>query len=150
MAMNTCFFEGFVVGKQPMKVANNRKNMLPFGLSIIINPQATNSKEKSTIFNFVAFDRTARHTDDAINRGANYLHVQETPKVNRYTNTNGNEHSHTIFRVSSAICHTVVTANNRASNNRKLREHLPAVPAATTRSRAPAKSALEDGYGDFV
>jgi hypothetical protein len=150
--MNTCFFEGFVVGKKPMKVSNNGKDILPFGLSILINPQATNPKEKSTIFNFVAFDRTAHHIDDATNGGSNYLHIQATPKINRYTDGNGNEHSNTVFWVSSATCHTVTTSNNRApnkaTNNRN--EPLPSLPAATTGTKAPARTAEEDGYEDFV
>jgi hypothetical protein len=75
---NTCFFEGFVVGKKPMKVSINGEEVLPFGLSIIINHRAPNPKEKTTIFNFVAFDRTAHHIDDATNGGANYLHIQAT------------------------------------------------------------------------
>jgi hypothetical protein len=150
--MNTCFFEGFVVGKKPMKVSNNGKDILPFGLSILINPQATNPKEKSTIFNFVAFDRTAHHIDDATNGGANYLHLQATPKINRYTDGNGNEHSNTVFWVSSVTCHTVTTSSNRTSNKttNNRNEPLPALASATTGTKAPAKSALEDGYEDFV
>jgi hypothetical protein len=112
--MNTCFFEGFVVGKKPMKVSNNGKEVLPFGLSILINPQATNPKEKTTI---VAFDKTARHINDATNGGANYLHLKATPKINRYTDGNGNEHSNTVFWVSFATCHSVATSNN--PNNRQ-------------------------------
>jgi hypothetical protein len=150
--MNTCFFEGFVVGKKPMKVSNNGKDILPFGLSILINPQATNPKEKSTIFNFVAFDRTAHHIDDATNGGANYLHIQATPKINRYTDTNGNEHSNTVFWVSSVTCHTVVSASNRAvnkaTNNRN--DPLPALSAATAGSKVPAKNTPEDDFGDFL
>jgi single-stranded DNA-binding protein len=150
--MNTCFFEGFVVGKKPMKVSNNGKDILPFGLSILINPQATNTKEKSTIFNFVAFDRTAHHIDDATNGGSNYLHIQATPKVNRYTDANGNEHSNTVFWVSSATRHTVISASNRtsnkATNNRN--EPLPTLSAATAGPKVPAKNTPEDGYEDFV
>jgi hypothetical protein len=112
MAMNTCFFEGFVIGKKPMKVTANGKEILSFGLSLLINPQATNRKDKTTIFNFVAFDRTAHHVDDATNGGSNYLHLQATPKINHYTDGSGNEHSNTVFWVSSATCHSVATSNN--------------------------------------
>jgi single-stranded DNA-binding protein len=138
--MNTCFFEGFVVGKKPMKVSANGKEVLTFGLSILINHQATNPKEKTTIFNFVAFDKTARHIDDATNGGSNYLHIQSTPKINRYTDGNGNEHSNTVFWVSSATCHSVATSNNRQANKQ------PAISATRTATKAQE----EDGFEDFV
>jgi single-stranded DNA-binding protein len=140
MAMNTCFFEGFVVGKKPMKVSANGKEVLTFGLSILINHQATNPKEKTTIFNFVAFDKTGRNIDDATNGGSNYLHIQSTPKINRYTDGNGNEHSNTVFWVSSATCHSVSTSNNRQASK----------SLANAETRTAKKAPEEDGFEDFV
>jgi hypothetical protein len=68
-----------------MKVLAKGKKILSFGISILVNPQANNPKEKTTILNCVAFDRTAHHIDDATNGGANYLHVQTTDKIQYYT-----------------------------------------------------------------
>jgi hypothetical protein len=62
--------------------------------------------------------------------------------------TNCNEHVNSVFWVSSAICHTVATANNRAVSKPANNRNEPS-PVATAGTRAAAKSAMEDGYEDF-
>jgi hypothetical protein len=142
--MNVCFFEGFVVGKKPMKMSARGKEVLPFGLSILVNPQATNPKEKSTILNCVAFDRTARSIDDATNEGANYLHLQTTQRVNCYTDKNGYEHVNPVYWVSSATCHRVSTnkSTNGLGNEYVAKQQPPPNP--------PENAVSEDGMEDFV
>jgi hypothetical protein len=130
-----------VVGKKPIKVSASGKEVLPFGLSILVNPQATNPKEKSTILNCVAFDRTAHHIDDATNGGANYLHLQTTQRVNCYTDRNGYDHVNPVYWVSSATCHRVQTnkATNGLQNEHGGKQQPPQKPVPD-----------EDGMEDFV
>jgi single-stranded DNA-binding protein len=147
--MNVCFLEGFLVGKKPIKVSANGKEILPFGISILVNPQANNPKEKTTILNCVAFDRTAHHIDDATNGGANSIHVQTTYKVNCYTDRNGNEHVNPRYWVSSAACHTVQTnksAHDNGNNSANNYANKQTPPQRMMVATAPE----EDGLEDFV
>jgi hypothetical protein len=142
--MNVCFFEGFVIGKKPMKVTASGKKVLPFGLSMLVNPQAINPKERTTILNCVAFDRTAHHIDDATNEGANYLHLQTTQRVNCYTDRNGYEHVNPVYWVSSATCHMVPMnkSPNGLGNGYAAKQQPPPQPSMA--------AVPEDGMEDFV
>jgi hypothetical protein len=50
------------------------------------------------------------------NGDSNSLHVQTSPKVNCYTDSNENEHVNSVYSVSSDTCHTIQT-NQSANGN---------------------------------
>jgi hypothetical protein len=109
MAIGLGVFEGFVVGKKPMRTANDGKKLLSFGLSVLTDPKATDPTKKSVILECMAFGQTADYIDTAINNGANYLFMCSNLKTSRYTADNGQERTKEVWWLTSASCHTKET-----------------------------------------
>lgn len=101
-----CFFDGFLVGVREPRITNKGMTVQNFGLSVVTNPNAQNSDDRYSIFNFIAFGEAAEQLAGDYHAGRRYAHIQGAPRVEKYVDNSGMERRSVAFWANKIACYT--------------------------------------------
>lgn len=115
------YLDGYIINPKAPRVTNKGNAIQSFGLSVYTSPSATNSADKYSIFNCVAFGNVADQVAKDFNEGKTYAHIQAAPRVEKYVDSTGVERKTVSFWVNKASCYKVNKPSDDLDYNRPLK-----------------------------